>query len=81
MKLPRDTGGEDLARLLAKFGYRRIRQSGSHIRLASSSKGKPHHITIPLHKPLKVGTLSRILKDIAAYLETDLQRLINELFA
>lgn len=80
MKLPRDIGGEELANLLHKYGYQIIRQTGSHIRLTSSSKGEEHHITIPKHKPLKVGTLSSIVKDVASYLEIDKQRLIREMF-
>ena len=35
MKLPRNLGGEELASLLGKYGYRIIRQTGSHIRLTS----------------------------------------------
>ena len=79
MKLPRDLGGEELAQLLNRYGYRIVHQTGSHIRLVSSIKGSEHRITIPKHKPLKVGTLSNILKEIAAYLEVDRQRLIEEL--
>jgi len=79
VKLPRDIGGEELARLLKKYGYEISRQSGSHMRLTSNLKGE-HHITIPKHKPLKVGTLNSILSDIAEYLELDKQILISELF-
>ena len=80
MKLPRDIGGEELANLLTKYGYQITRQTGSHMRLTSSLKGTEHHITIPRHKSLKVGTLSGIVKDVALYLEIDKQRLIEELF-
>jgi len=79
MKLPRDIGGVELARLLARYGYKITRQTGSHMRLTSMLKGE-HHITIPRHKPLKVGTLNGILSDIALYLEKDKQILIDELF-
>ena len=40
MKLPRDIGGEDLIKLLAKFGYEVVRQTGSHVRLKSEVMGK-----------------------------------------
>ena len=50
MKLPRDIGGKDLINLLAKFGYKIVRQTGSHVRLKSEIMGKKHFITIPLHK-------------------------------
>ena len=32
MKLPRDIGGEELAKLLSKYGYEITRQTGSHRR-------------------------------------------------
>ena len=80
MKLPRDMGGEKLAALLGKYGYKITRQTGSHIRLTSTSKGFEHHITIPRHKPLRVGTLSSIVNEIAAYLEIERQKLVEELF-
>lgn len=79
MKLPRDVGGEELARLLSKYGYEITRQTGSHFRLTTTIKGE-HHITIPKHKPLKVGTLSGILAEASSYLEITRESLIRELF-
>jgi len=79
MKLPRDMGGEELAALLGRYGYEMTRQTGSHMRLTSTSKGFEHHITIPKHKPLRVGTLSSIVNEIAAYLEIERQQLVREL--
>jgi predicted RNA binding protein YcfA (HicA-like mRNA interferase family) len=80
MKLPRDVGGQELATLLGKYGYKITRQTGSHMRLTSTSKGFEHHITIPEHKPLGVGILDHIVNEIAAYLEIEHQELIQELF-
>jgi len=80
MKLPRDMGGEELAVLLVKYDYRVTRQTGSHIRLTSSIKGKEHHLTIPRHKSLKIGTLNYIINDLATYLEIDKQKLVKDLF-
>jgi predicted RNA binding protein YcfA (HicA-like mRNA interferase family) len=80
MKLPRDVGGEEFAALLGRYGYKVTRQTGSHMRLTSSSKGLEHHITIPGHKPLKVGTLDNIVNEVAAYLEMDRQEVVKELF-
>jgi hypothetical protein len=51
----------------------------SHIRLTTLLKGE-HHITVPKHKSLKVGTLNSILNDIASHLEMDKPVLIKELF-
>jgi len=63
MNLPKDLTGSDLIKLLATLGYEVTRQAGSHIRLTTRENGT-HHITVPNHKPLKIGTLSGILKDI-----------------
>ena len=79
MRIPRDLGGEELARLLRRYGYEVTRQTGSHLRLTTRLKGE-HHITILRHKPLKVGTLNSILKDVADHLGMEKGRLIRELF-
>lgn len=80
MKLPRDLGGRELARLLQPFGYEIVRQEGSHLRLTSNYKGYPHHITIPGHSELKIGTLHKILRLAATYLELTPSELSQRLF-
>ena len=80
MKLPRDITGTQLARALGRYGYAVTRQTGSHLRLTSTYKGTEHHITIPGHDSLKIGTLSAILRDVAAYLEMDRAALLETLF-
>ena len=64
MRLPRDLSGEDLVQALSRFGYRVTRQTGSHIRLTTMIGGE-HHVTVPRHDPLRVGTLNSILTDVA----------------
>ena len=80
MRLPRDLSGTALASSLRRYGYEMTRQTGSHLRLTSTSKGAEHHVTIPRHAALKVGTLSAILTDVATYLEVDREHLVEELF-
>ena len=80
MKLPRDVSGEELATLLGRYGYTISRQTGSHLQLSSSSRGGEHHVTIPRHKPLRVGTLSAVLSDVADYLERAKGDLVSEIF-
>jgi hypothetical protein len=63
-KLPRNLSGSDLIRALEKLGYAATRQSGSHVRL-TCRRPDEHHITIPLHDPLRIGTLAAILADVA----------------
>lgn len=80
MKLPRNVDGDTLARLLNLYGYRIDHQTGSHQRLTTTVDGKKHDITIPLHKPLRIGTLHRILKDVAVHQGKELAIIISELF-
>ena len=79
MKLPRDVSGADLAKRLGRLGYEVTRQTGSHLRLSTSERGQ-HHVTIPNHDPLKVGTLAGILGDVAAHFEISRGELIQRLF-
>ncbi len=79
MKLPRDLSGENLAEILKTFGYKTVRQTGSHIRLTTQQNGE-HHITIPNHSPIKVGTLNAILRDIATHFDLTRDELAEHLF-
>ncbi|WP_136513365.1 type II toxin-antitoxin system HicA family toxin [Geomonas edaphica] len=80
MKLPRDITGYDLAKALRKFDYTITRQTGSHIRLSTTADGE-HHITVPAHIPLKVGTLAAILSDIESHHKITRDNLLEILFA
>ena len=80
MRLPRDLSGHELIRLLRRYGYEPTRQVGSHIRLQSNRRGHAHHITVPDHSSLRVGTLNAILSDIAEYLGIERSKLEHELF-
>jgi len=78
MRLPRDWDGEQLASLLRRYGYIITRQTGSHIRLTTEQEGE-HHITIPRHSPLRVGTLNAILRDVAQHLGVERDALLASL--
>ncbi len=79
MRLPRTLSGKELIAALGKLGYTVTRQSGSHIRL-TTDVNVIHHVTIPDHRPLKVGTLSAILQDVAAHHGVDREELVRRLF-
>jgi len=79
LRLPRGLSGEELARALQGLGYSVTRQTGSHLRLTARHEGQ-HHITIPRHPALRVGTLSEILGDVAEHLKTDRATLVRRLF-
>jgi predicted RNA binding protein YcfA (HicA-like mRNA interferase family) len=80
MKLPRDITGNDLAKALFKLGYHVSRQTGSHIRLSTTVNGE-HHLTVPAHNPLKIGTLAAILSDIESHHKLTREKLIILLFS
>jgi len=79
MKIPRDLSGQDLIKYLKPYGYIVTRQSGSHLRLTTTQNGQ-HHITIPNHDPLKIGTLSAIIADIAEHFAKTKDQLLQEIF-
>ena len=79
MRVPRDLSGADLVKRLARFGYSVTRQTGSHMRLTSASGGE-HHITLPNHDPLRMGTLAAILAGVAAYQGLTRDELMRRLF-
>jgi predicted RNA binding protein YcfA (HicA-like mRNA interferase family) len=75
MRLPRDWGGEKLATLLGRYGYKVTRQTGSHMRLTTQQGGE-HHVTVPRHSPLRIGTLNAILRDVAQHLGLERDELL-----
>ena len=66
MKTPRDLSGGELISALSIFGYSRVRQTGSHVQLVTHENGE-HHLSIPLHSPLRIGTLNKILSLVAEH--------------
>jgi predicted RNA binding protein YcfA (HicA-like mRNA interferase family) len=78
MKLPRDLSGEDLVKALRRLGYTVTRQTGSHMRLTTNETGE-HHVVVPRHHPLRVGTLSAILRDVEQHFQLTREELISRL--
>ncbi|MET0232959.1 MAG: type II toxin-antitoxin system HicA family toxin [Rhodanobacteraceae bacterium] len=78
MKLRRDVDAADLIKALSKLGYRVIRQTGSHIRLQSDDP--QHSLTVPNHRPLRVGTLASILADVAIHQRLEKDALAEKLW-
>ena len=78
MKLPRDVSGNELAKALKAFGYQVTRQIGSHLRLTTMEGGE-HHVTIPRHDPLRIGTFASILDDVAMHLSLSRDELLTRM--
>jgi predicted RNA binding protein YcfA (HicA-like mRNA interferase family) len=67
MKIPRDVSGTHLANVLCRrWQYAKVHQVGSHIILETS---EPTHqrIAIPEHDPVRLGTLTSILRAVAQH--------------
>jgi predicted RNA binding protein YcfA (HicA-like mRNA interferase family) len=79
MKLPRDISASELIKLLKIFGYSVVRQSGSHIRLTTFQNGQ-HHITVPNHDSINLGTLSSIIGDVAEHFKKSKQEIAASIF-
>jgi len=80
MSIPRQVSGDDLVKGLAPLGYEKTRQTGSHIRMTTQTRGE-HHVTVPSHKVLPLGTLKSILRDVARHFECTTDEIISRLFA
>ncbi|MFO7922526.1 MAG: type II toxin-antitoxin system HicA family toxin [Bacteroidales bacterium] len=78
-RIPRNLSGTDLIKKLKVLGYLPTRQVGSHIRLTTEKNGT-HHITIPNHSPLRIGTLASIVNDISNHLKISKEELVEQLF-
>lgn len=78
MRLPRDISGADLAKSLRVLGYEITKQKGSHIRL-TTGENNTHHITIPNHNPLKIGTFAAILDDVAKHFKISREELLSKI--
>jgi len=64
MKIPRSISGAELVKLLARLGYEKTGQNGSHIKVTTTQNGQ-HHLAIPNHNPIKIGTLNSIIRQTA----------------
>jgi predicted RNA binding protein YcfA (HicA-like mRNA interferase family) len=76
MKLPIDVSGPELVKALRVLGYDVSRQKGSHVRVTTQRNGE-HHEVVPSHHPIKTGTLSGILKSVAAHHRLKVDELVQ----
>lgn len=73
-KMPRISSSEAI-RALERLGFEQVRQAGSHVVMKKETeKGKVGCI-VPLHRELKIGTLSGILKQAQVTVEEFIESL------
>lgn len=73
-KLPVISGAEAIE-ALRQIGFVVDRQRGSHVMMIRLQPAPATTITIPLHKPLKRGTLRAIIRDAGLEVEQFVQLL------
>ncbi len=78
MKTPRDVSDQELAKALRTLGYVVTRQHGSHLRV-TTQHGSEHHEVIPNHRPVKLGTLKGILRNVAQHHQMSVAELLTAL--
>jgi predicted RNA binding protein YcfA (HicA-like mRNA interferase family) len=79
MRLPRDLSGAELIKRLGRLVYTVTRQSGSQVRLTCADPSQ-HHLTVPAHDPLRIGTLAAMLDAVGMHHRLSRAELIQKLF-
>ena len=72
-KLPRGLSGNEVVRVLGRFGFYTKRQKGSHIVLRRDSPFA--QVVVPNHRSLDTGTLASILDGAGLSVEEFVERL------
>ena len=68
----RTLSGEEVVKILQKFGFQVERQRGSHVKMSRlSPSGEKQVLTIPRHKELDKGTLRAIFRQACRYIPED----------
>ena len=60
-KLPRISSKKAI-KALEKLGFQQVRQTGSHVVMKKITSDRQIGCVVPIHRELKVGTLSGILR-------------------
>ena len=80
MKVPRDVNADKLIAVLKRHGYTVVRQTGSHVRLSKILENdSEHNITVPNHRPIKIGTLQSIVTQVCKLNQLDIGYFYHEL--
>jgi predicted RNA binding protein YcfA (HicA-like mRNA interferase family) len=73
-KMPRISSREAI-RALERLGFEQVRQTGSHVVMKKETEEGEVGCVVPVHRELKVGTLSGILKQAQITVEEFIESL------
>ena len=66
--------GHDVLRIFESHGFVQSRQKGDHVRVSRKTTFGTAHVTIPLHREVRIGTLHGIAQDFASVFGEELMR-------
>ena len=70
----RNLSGEDVAAILSRYGFLKVSQKVSHMKLKRLVGDTSQTLTIPTHRELDTGTLRAILRQASRFIpEQELQ--------
>ena len=68
-------GGKDIVKIFALYGFEKIDQKGSHIKLRRMGTDGKETLTIPMHDEIDRGLLKQIFVQASRYIaENDLRK-------
>ncbi len=75
----RRLSGDEVIRILGRFGFVAVSQAGSHAKLRRTSPdGERQTLTVPRHRELDTGTCRAIIRQASRYIpERDLSPLFH----
>ena len=66
--------GKDLLKIFAKYGFEKVDQNGSHVKIRRIGPDGKETLTIPMHNEIDKGLLKQILVQSSRYIsENDLR--------
>ena len=65
----RTLSGQDVLKIFAKFGFEKVDQEGSHVKIRRQILGGGRQsLTVPLHDEIDTGTLKAIFRQALRYI-------------
>lgn len=74
--MPRRYSAKEVLKAMRTFGFAKVSQKGSHIKLRGIRDGKLQTVIVPNHKQIAVGTFSSILNQ-AAISKSEFESVLN----
>jgi predicted RNA binding protein YcfA (HicA-like mRNA interferase family) len=64
-------GGKDLLKIFATYGFEKIDQHGSHVKIRREGLDGKETLTIPMHSEIDRGLLKQIFIQASRYISED----------